>query len=55
MQSVFIPPSNEIRRVGVLKTVDSWAVGEMLCLKLLPHFSCHLNETCYTWSLCHAN
>ena len=23
-------------------------VGEVLCLKLLQHFSSHLNETCYT-------
>jgi len=24
------------------------SVDEMLCLKLLPQFSSHLNETCYT-------
>ena len=24
---------------------------ESLCLKLLPQFSSHLNETCYAWSL----
>ena len=27
-----------------------WAVGEMLCLKLLQQFWSHLNEACYTWS-----
>ena len=25
------------------------SVSKMLCLKLLPQFSSHLNETCYTW------
>ena len=33
------------------QTVD-WAVGETLCLKLLPQFSSNLNETCYIWPLC---
>ena len=27
-------------------------VVQLLCLKLLPQFSSHLNEACYTWSLC---
>jgi len=34
-----------------LESVDGqafgWSVCEM-CLKHIPQFSCHLNETCYT-------
>ena len=29
-----------------------YTVGKMLCLKFIPLFLGHLNETCYTWALC---
>ena len=49
----FTPPTNRIS--GILESADSLmggrSVGEMLCLKLLPQFSSHLHETCYTQSL----
>jgi len=46
IQKVFTLPANEIRvgGSGVIRRSD----GEMLCLKLLPQFSSHLNETCST-------
>ena len=34
----------------MLESSVCWFVGEMLGLKLLPQFSPHLNETCYTRS-----
>jgi len=44
-----MPPTNKIRGGGILESADGRAGGcEMLCLKLLPQFLNHLNETCYT-------
>ena len=47
----FILPTNEIR-VGILVSAGGWlggpSDGETLCLKFIPQFLSHPNETCYT-------
>ena len=40
---------------GVSRWVVCPALGEMLCLKLLPQFKSHLNQTSNTWSLCYVD
>ena len=45
---IIILQTNEIRGECWSQQTVSGSVSEMLCLELLPHFSCHLNETCYT-------
>ena len=35
---LIITPTNEIKRDVYCQQTDSWSVGEMLCLKLLPVF-----------------
>ena len=44
-----------IKTGGILMSADGraggWSVSKTLFLKILPQFSSHQNETCYTWSL----
>ena len=50
---VILPPPPPLP-CPVMRSADIWSggssVGELLCLKLLPQFSCQLNKTCYTLS-----
>ena len=49
----YYPPTHMPLRgyIGVIGLLGGLCLGEMLCLKLRPHFSSHLNKTCYTWLL----
>jgi len=44
-EPVCIPPVNEIRGKQTVGQTGVWSVDEMLCLKLRPQFSSHLNAT----------